>query len=85
MTIVAPLNAASLLGEDASELYAKNVYNLHALMVKENVIVLNWDDEVLAKTVLTHAGKHRRDASTQDAFPSSDHKDKAAPPVTRAA
>jgi NAD(P) transhydrogenase subunit alpha len=85
VTIVAPLNVASLLGEDASELYAKNIYNLLALMLKENVIVLDWDDEVLAKTVLTHAGKHRRDASTQEAFPSSGHTDKAAPPVTKAA
>jgi len=85
VTIVAPLNVPSLLGEDASELYAKNVYNLLALMLKENVIVLDWDDEVLAKTVLTHAGKHRRDASKQDAFPSSGHADTAAPPVTKAA
>jgi NAD(P) transhydrogenase subunit alpha len=69
VTIVAPLNVPSLLGEDASELYAKNLYNLLGLMLKENVIVLDWSDEILAKTVLTHAGKHRRDAITQDAFP----------------
>jgi NAD(P) transhydrogenase subunit alpha len=69
VTIVAPLNVPSLLGEDASELYSKNLYNLLALMLKENVIVLDWSDEVLAKTVLTHGGKHRRDASEVDAFP----------------
>jgi len=69
VTIVAPLNVPSLLGEDASELYAKNLYNLLGLMLKENVIVLDWSDEILAKTVLTHAGKHRRDAITKDAFP----------------
>jgi hypothetical protein len=38
VTIVAPLNVPSLLGEDASELYAKNQYNLLALMMKDNVI-----------------------------------------------
>ena len=32
VTIVAPLNVPSLLGEDASELYAKNQYNLLLLM-----------------------------------------------------
>lgn len=85
VTIVAPLNVPSLLGEDASALYAKNVYNLLALMLKDNVIVLDWDDEILAKTVLTHAGQHRRDASAQDAFPSSGHKGAAASPVIRAA
>ena len=85
VTIVAPLNVPSLLGEDASELYAKNLYNLLALMLKENVIVLDWTDEILAKTVLTYGGKHRRDASEQDAFPSSGKKAPAASPATKAA
>jgi len=62
VTIVAPLNVPSLLGEDASELYAKNQYNLLVLMMKDNVIKLDWDDEVLAKTCLTHAGELRTDA-----------------------
>ena len=84
VTIVAPLNVPSLLGEDASELYSKNLYNLLALMLKENVIVLDWSDEVLAKTVLTYAGQHRRDASEQDAFPSGP-KAEAAKPVANAA
>ena len=56
VTIMAPLNVPSLIGEDASELYAKNQYNLLALILKEGGITLNWDDEVIAKTVLTHAG-----------------------------
>jgi NAD(P) transhydrogenase subunit alpha len=84
VSIVAPLNVPSLLGEDASALYSKNLYNLLALMLKENVIVLDWSDEVLAKTVLTHAGRHRRDASEQDAFPSGP-KATAAKPVANAA
>src|SRR6202167_1094571 len=57
VTIVAPLNVPSLLGEDASELYAKNQYNLLVLMMKDNIITIDWNDEVLAKTALTHAGK----------------------------
>jgi NAD(P) transhydrogenase subunit alpha len=61
VTIVAPLNVPSLLGEDASELYAKNQYNLLALMMKDNVIAIDWSDEVLAKTALTHAGKLQKD------------------------
>jgi NAD(P) transhydrogenase subunit alpha len=58
VTIVAPLNVPSLLGEDASDLYAKNVYNLLALMMKDNVVEIDWSDEILAKTVLTHAGEN---------------------------
>ena len=57
VTIVAPLNVPSLLGEDASELYAKNQYNLLALMMKDNIVTIDWTDEVLAKTALTHDGK----------------------------
>jgi NAD(P) transhydrogenase subunit alpha len=56
-TIVAPLNVPSLLAEDASGLYAKNQFNLLELILKENVISIDWNDEILAGTVLTHAGE----------------------------
>jgi NAD(P) transhydrogenase subunit alpha len=59
VTIVAPFNVPSFLGEDASELYAKNQYNLLALMLKDNIITIDWKDEILAKTVLTHAGERK--------------------------
>ena len=62
VTIVAPLNVPSLLAADASELYAKNVFNLLALMLKDNVIEIDWADEVLAQTALTHDGKRMDDA-----------------------
>lgn len=55
--IVAPLNVPSLLGRDASELYAKNQFALLALMMKDNIITIDWTDEVIAKTALTHDGK----------------------------
>jgi proton-translocating NAD(P)+ transhydrogenase subunit alpha len=71
VTIVAPLNVPSLLAQDASELYAKNVAALLALMMKDNIITLNWDDEVLAKTVLTHDGKMHSDKSEHEAYPSN--------------
>jgi NAD(P) transhydrogenase subunit alpha len=57
VTIVAPLNVPSMVGADASELYAKNQYNLLALMMKDNIVTIDWSDEVLAKTALTHDGK----------------------------
>jgi H+-translocating NAD(P) transhydrogenase subunit alpha len=59
ITIVAPFNVPSFLGGDASELYAKNQYNLLALMLKDNIITIDWKDEILAKTVLTHAGERK--------------------------
>jgi NAD(P) transhydrogenase subunit alpha len=46
-----------MLSEDASTLYAKNLYNLLALMLKDNIITIDWSDEILAQTALTHDGK----------------------------
>ena len=57
VTIVAPLNVPSLLGEHASELYAKNQFNLIELFLKEQQVKLDWSDEIIAKTALTHDGK----------------------------
>jgi len=59
VTLVAPLNVPSLLSEDASTLLSKNQYNLLALMMKDNIITIDWTDEVLAATALTHAGALR--------------------------
>jgi NAD(P) transhydrogenase subunit alpha len=57
VTILAPLNVSSLLGADASELYARNVFSLLALMLKDNIVTIDWSDEVLAKTGLTYDGR----------------------------
>ena len=57
VTIVAPINVPSLLGRDASELYANNQVALLALMLADNVITIDWTDEVITKTALTHDGK----------------------------
>ena len=77
VTIVAPLNVPSMLGADASELYAKNLFNLLALMMKDNIVTIDWSDEVLAKTALTHDGK-RKDADSSGPA-QADGGDKAAP------
>jgi NAD(P) transhydrogenase subunit alpha len=63
ITIVAPLNVPSLLAEHASELYSKNQYNLLELMVKDKALKLDWADEVIAKSCLTHAGEIRNEAA----------------------
>ena len=91
VTIVAPLNVPSMLGEDASELYAKNQYNLLALMMKNNIITIDWDDEVLAATALTHAGALKKApvapvaSDKPDAKTASAGRHAATPPNTKAA
>ena len=62
-SIVAPLNVPSLLGEHASELYAKNQYNLIELFLKDKALMLDWNDEVIAKACLTHAGEIKNEAA----------------------
>jgi NAD(P) transhydrogenase subunit alpha len=69
VTIVAPLNVPSLLGEDASELYTKNQFNLLSLIMKNNVIEIDWNDEILAKTVITHAGNDKTTSKDAPARP----------------
>jgi H+-translocating NAD(P) transhydrogenase subunit alpha len=63
VSIVAPLNVPSLLGEHASELYARNQLNLLELFIKDQTIKLDWSDEVIAKTALTHAGEIKNEAA----------------------
>lgn len=58
VTIVGPLNVASDLAVDASEMYARNVLNFVKLLVnKEQRLHFNWSDPILAESVLTHAGE----------------------------
>jgi len=60
VTIAGPLNLASMGALHASEMYARNVFNFLALMIdKEGALKLDWDDELIAKTCLTHAGEKK--------------------------
>ncbi|WP_420427832.1 NAD(P) transhydrogenase subunit alpha [Algiphilus sp.] len=63
VTIVAPLNIPSLLAEHASELYAKNLLNFLELIIADGEINLNWEDEVVAKSCLTHDGEIKNEAA----------------------
>ncbi|MET0292740.1 MAG: NAD(P) transhydrogenase subunit alpha [Steroidobacteraceae bacterium] len=63
VTIAAPLNVPSLLAEHASELYSKNQLNLLESFVRDGALSLDWTDEVLARSVLTHAGEIRNEAA----------------------
>ena len=56
VTIVAPLNVPSLLGEHASELYAKNIAALLDLLIKDGEVAPDFDDEVVAASCVTREG-----------------------------
>jgi NAD(P) transhydrogenase subunit alpha len=58
VTIHGPLNVPSELPVHASEMYAKNLFNLVSPFITEDGdLELNFEDEVIAGCVLTHGGE----------------------------
>jgi len=52
-----PVNIASLIPVHATEMYAKNLYNFLSPMIKDAQLQLDWNDEVIRESVLTHEGE----------------------------
>jgi len=67
VTIVGPINVPSMLGEHASELYAKNLLNFLELLIRDNELKPDWSDEVVAKTALVRANAEDETAPTAKA------------------
>jgi len=59
VTLVGLKDAPSAMASDASRLYAKNVANLVALMVRDGTVAPDFDDDVIAGACLTHDGRVR--------------------------
>lgn len=57
--ILAPFNVPSLLAQHASELYAKNLLNLLALIVQDGALALDLEDEVVLGTLVAYDGTVR--------------------------
>lgn len=55
--IAGPVNLPSQLSLHASKLYAKNMYALLDLLLKNAEPNFNFDDEILLNTTVTHAGE----------------------------
>ena len=51
-----PLNIPSRMPTHASELYAKNIYNFISPWLKDGELVFDWNDEVVAGTLLCRDG-----------------------------
>ena len=56
MNIHGPLNLPSRMPTHASELYAKNLYNFLSPWIKDGELVFDWDDEIVAGTLLCKDG-----------------------------
>jgi NAD(P) transhydrogenase subunit alpha len=57
VTIAAPINIASSVAIDASEMYAKNVSAFLRYLVKDEKIKPNMEDEIIAETLVSYNGK----------------------------
>lgn len=55
--VVGPVNLPAALGRHASEMYAKNIFNLLSPAISEGNLAIDWEDEVFAGSVLTHDGQ----------------------------
>ncbi|MBS0571482.1 MAG: Re/Si-specific NAD(P)(+) transhydrogenase subunit alpha [Proteobacteria bacterium] len=65
VSVIGPVNLAATAPIHASELYAKNLYNFLELSLKDGALTLDWEDELIAKTCVTHAGEIKHEATKQ--------------------
>ncbi len=66
--IVGPANLPASLGRHASDMYARNLFNfIKPAISEEGDLNIDWEDEVFAKTALTHDGEIKHEP-TRDAF-----------------
>lgn len=61
VTIVGPVNLPGSLAYNASEMYARNLYNFLQPALVKGELVIDWSDEVFAQACLTHDGAIRHE------------------------
>ena len=55
--IIGPVNLPSSTAEDASRMFSRNIQSFLQGIVKEGELNLNFEDEVVSGTCITHEGK----------------------------
>ncbi len=63
--IYGPLNVPAMMPVHSSEMYARNLYNFLSLIVHDGAISPDWDDEIVAASVLTRDGKIRHELTRE--------------------
>ena len=59
VTIIGPINLPSSMPVNASQMYAKNIFTLLQYMLKDGELQLNFEDDIIGSTCVTHAGEIR--------------------------
>jgi NAD(P) transhydrogenase subunit alpha len=57
VTIVGETNLPSTMPFHASQMYSRNVSNFLALLVADGELVLDFEDEIVRETCVTHEGR----------------------------
>jgi len=65
VSIIGPVNIPSSLATHASAMYARNLLNFLQPAIKEATLAIDWNDEVFAGAVLTHAGEIRHEPTAK--------------------
>ena len=60
VTILGPLNLASTLPNHASQMYARNVASFLLHVARDGRLNLDFSDEIIRETCVTHAGEVRK-------------------------
>ena len=61
VTVMGPVDLTSSMSVHASQLYAKNIATLLKLLVKDGALNLDFSDDIIDCTCVTHAGEIRND------------------------
>ena len=65
VSVIGTTNLPASAPVHASEMYARNLYNFLELSLKDGVLTLDWDDELITKTCVTHAGEIKHEPTRQ--------------------
>jgi len=63
--IIGPVNLAAELAYNASEMYARNLYNFLKPALVKGELAIDWNDEVFAQSCLTSAGVVRHEPTAK--------------------
>jgi len=59
VTIIGPINLPSSMPVHASQMYAKNISTLLQYLIKDGELQLNFEDDIIGSTCITHGGEIR--------------------------
>ena len=65
VSVIGTSNLPATTPIHASEMYARNLYNFLELSLNDGTLTLDWDDELIAKTCVTHDGVIKHEATRQ--------------------